>query len=216
MHSILVVNPKGGSGKTTVATNLAGLFAARRYRVALADMDRQLSAAGWLKRRPETLPIIIPWTAQTDKKNIKSLDPQWAIIDSPAGVHGEKLTNLVRRADLIVVPVAPSAFDMEATKDFMLALRDEKPVRKGESPVAVVGNRVDSRTIVAIELEEFLKSLQLPILSYLRDTQNYIHCARNGYSLFDYAPSRVEQDLQQWRPIARWLQRQVQPLNAAK
>ena len=215
MRTILVVNPKGGSGKTTVATNLAGLFASRRHRVALADMDRQQSSVGWLKRRPSTLPAIIPWTAQTDKKELKAYDPHWAVIDSPAGAHGEKLTNLVRRADLIVVPVAPSAFDMEATKDFLADLHAEKPVRKGERPIAVIGNRVDTRTIVAAELEEFLKSLQLPVLSYLRDTQNYIQCAREGYSLFDLAPSRVAQDLEQWRPIGRWLQRQLKP-DAAK
>ena len=209
MRSILVVNPKGGSGKTTVATNLAGFFAARGKRVVLADMDRQQSAANWLTRRPEALPHIKAWTAATDKKEIKSYDAQWTVIDSPAGVHGEKLTNLVRRVEWVVVPVAPSAFDMEATQDFLAELLKEKPIKKGESQVAVVGNRVDSRTLVADELQTFLKSLALPILTYLRDTQNYIHCARDGYSLFDVAPSRVEQDIEQWKPLVRWLMRQA-------
>lgn len=215
MHSILVVNPKGGSGKTTVATNLAGLFAAQGKRVVLADMDRQQSAANWLARRPETAPPIKAWTAATDKKEIKEFAAHWTIVDSPAGVHGDNLTNLVRKMELVVVPVAPSAFDMEATKVFLAELLAEKPVKKGESQVAVVGNRVDSRTLVADELETFLKSFGLPVLTYLRDTQNYVHCARDGHSLFDIAPSRVEPDLQQWKPLGRWLMRQAKNSSAS-
>lgn len=214
MHSILVVNPKGGSGKTTISTNLAGFFAAQSKRVVLADMDRQQSAANWLARRPETLPPIMAWTATTDKKAIKEFDAHWTVIDSPAAVHGEKLNDLARRVELVVVPVSPSAFDMEATQKFLVELMDVKPVKKGESQVAVVGNRVDSRTLVADELETFLKSLKLPILTYLRTTQNYIHCARDGYSLFDLAPSRVEQDLEQWKPLGRWLVRQAKVADA--
>ena len=164
----------------------------------LADMDRQQSAANWLARRPETLPTIMAWTATTDKKTVREFDAHWTIIDSPAAVHGDKLNDLVRRVEAVVVPVTPSAFDMEATERFLAELMTVKPVRKGESQVAVIGNRVDSRTLVADELEGFLKSLELPILTYLRTTQNYIHCAREGYSLFDLAPSRVEQDLEQW------------------
>ena len=209
MRSVLVVNPKGGSGKTTIATNLAGFFAAQGKRVVLADMDRQQSAANWLARRPETAPHIMAWIAATDKKEIKAFDAHWTIVDSPAGVHGENLTNLIHKMELVVVPVAPSAFDMEATKDFLADLLKEKPIKKGESQVAVVGNRVDSRTLVADELETFLKSLGLPVLTNLRNTQNYIHCARDGHSLFDVAPSRVEQDLEQWKPLGRWLLRQA-------
>ena len=149
------------------------------------------------------------WIAATDKKEIKAFDAHWTIVDSPAGVHGENLTNLIHKMELVVVPVAPSAFDMEATKDFLADLLKEKPIKKGESQVAVVGNRVDSRTLVADELETFLKSLGLPVLTNLRNTQNYIHCARDGHSLFDVAPSRVEQDLEQWKPLGRWLLRQA-------
>lgn len=214
MRSILVVNPKGGSGKTTIATNLAGFFAAQGKRVVLADMDRQQSAANWLARRPEAAPHIMAWTAATDKKEIKEFDAHWTIVDSPAGVHGENLTNLVRKMELVVVPVAPSAFDMEATQEFLAELLKEKPIKKGESQVAVIGNRVDSRTLVADELETFLKSLGLPVLTYLRNTQNYIHCARDGHSLFDVAPSRVEQDLEHWKPLGRWLMRQAKAAEA--
>lgn len=209
MRSILVANPKGGSGKTTVATNLAGLFATRQFRVALADTDRQHSATSWLARRPETLPNIMRWATEADKKEVKAYDPHWVVVDSPAAVHGAKLTDLVRKMNLVLVPVSPSAFDMEATQRFLAELRTEKPIRKGESQIAVVGNRVDPRTIAAAELEEFLKTLELPILSYLHDAQLYVHCARDGYSVFDVAPSRAERELEQWQPIRRWLSRHI-------
>ncbi len=209
MRSILVANPKGGSGKTTLATNLAGLFAVRGFRVVLADMDRQQSSAGWLKRRPEHAPAIRAWTSATDKRDIKAYDPHWLVVDSPAGLHGDKLADLVRKSELVVVPVAPSAFDMDATFDFLSTLLQQKPVRKGESQVAVVGNRVDPRTLAANELDTFLQSFDLPVLSYLRDTQLYVHCARDGTSIFDMPPSRTGQDLDQWRPIGRWLSRHV-------
>ena len=138
MHSILVVNPKGGSGKTTIATNLAGYFAAQGKRVVLADMDRQQSTATWLARRPEKLPHIKAWTAATDKKEIHAFDAHWSVVDSPVGVHGEKLTSLMRRVELVVVPVAPSAFAMEATKVFLAELLAEKPVKNGERQVVVI------------------------------------------------------------------------------
>ena len=209
MRSILVANPKGGSGKTTVATNLAGLFAARRFSVVLADMDRQQSAASWLARRPDELPQIPSWAMDANRKELKAFHPDWLVVDSPAAIHGEKLTNLVRKMDLVLVPVSPSSFDMEATQNFLIELRAQKPIRKGESQIAVVGNRVDARTIATAELEEFLKTLELPILSYLNDTQLYVHCARDGHSVFDVAPWRAERELEQWRPIARWLSRHI-------
>ena len=209
MRSILVANPKGGSGKTTVATNLAGLFAARGFSVVLADMDRQQSAASWLARRPDDLPQIPLWAMDADRKDLKALHPDWLVVDSPAGLHGENLTSLVRKIDLVLVPVSPSSFDMEATQNFLTELRAQKPIRKGESQIAVVGNRVDQRTIATAELEEFLKTLELPILSYIHDAQLYVHCARDGYSVFDVAPSRAEREVEQWQPIRRWLGRHI-------
>ena len=209
MRSILVANPKGGSGKTTVATNLAGLFAARGVAVVLADMDRQQSAASWLARRPDDLPQIPLWAMDADRKDLKALHPDWLVVDSPAALHGENLTSLVRKIDLVLVPVSPSSFDMEATQNFLTELRAQKPIRKGESQIAVVGNRVDQRTIATAELEEFLKMLELPILSYIHDAQLYVHCARDGYSVFDVAPSRAEREVEQWQPIRRWLGRHI-------
>lgn len=200
MRSILVANPKGGSGKTTLATHLAGYLASLGRQVVLADLDRQQSAAGWLRRRPLHLPTIHSHLAS--KKSVK---PDWMVIDSPAGLHGDKLTAAVKLAELVIVPVQPSAFDMLATSDFLRVLREEKAVRKEKSQVAMVGMRVDLRTRSAAELAEFLLAVEFPVLTYLRDAQLYVQCANEGVSLFDLPPSRAARDVEQWQPLLEWL-----------
>lgn len=205
MHTILVANPKGGSGKTTLSTNLAGYFAQRGKRVMLADLDRQQSASDWLARRPAVLPAIHGWSGGDSRKAIADLRPHWLIMDSPAGMHGDKLSNALKRAELVVVPVQPSAFDMAATRDFVELLRAEKAVRKEKSYVAMIGMRVDARTRAADELELFLESAGFPVLTFLRDTQAYVQAAGDGISLFDLNPSRVARDLEQWQPLLKWL-----------
>lgn len=200
MKSVLVANPKGGSGKTTLATNLAGYFASMGRIVVLADLDRQQSSMGWLKRRPPELPTI---HGHGGGKRMGGTD--YLVIDSPAGLHGDKLSEAVKLADLIVVPVQPSAFDMAATGDFLRVLREEKAVRKEKSQVAMVGMRVDARTRSAAELADFLLGAEFPVLTYLRDAQVYVQCANEGASLFDLPPSRVVRDIEQWRPLLAWL-----------
>lgn len=200
MRSILVANPKGGSGKTTLATNLAGYLAGLGRQVVLADLDRQQSAAGWLKRRPAQLPTI--HGHQAPKPTPK---PDWMVIDSPAGLHGDKLSAAVKLAELVIVPVQPSAFDMLATGDFLRVLREEKAVRKEKSLVAMVGMRVDPRTKSAAELGEFLLAAEFPVLTYLRDAQLYVQCANEGASLFDLPPSRAGRDAEQWQALLEWI-----------
>lgn len=205
MRTILVANPKGGSGKTTLSTNLAGYFASRGKRVMLADLDRQQSSAGWLARRPGVLPTIHGWSGGDSRKAIAELRPHWLIMDSPAGMHGDKLSNALKRAELVVVPVQPSAFDMAATQDFIELLRSEKAVRKEKSYVAMIGMRVDARTRAADTLELFLETAGFPVLTFLRDTQAYVQSASDGISLFDLSPARVTRDMEQWQPLLDWL-----------
>ncbi len=205
MRTILVANPKGGSGKTTLSTNLAGYFASCGKRVMLADLDRQQSSAGWLARRPAILPTIHGWSGGDSRKAIAELRPHWLIMDSPAGMHGDKLSNALKRAELVVVPVQPSAFDMAATQDFIDLLRAEKAVRKEKSYVAMIGMRVDARTRAADTLELFLDNAGFPVLTFLRDTQSYVQAAGDGVSLFDLSPGRVERDIEQWQPLLDWL-----------
>ncbi|MEQ1600778.1 MAG: ParA family protein [Methylophilaceae bacterium] len=203
MPTILVTNPKGGSGKTTISTNLAGYFASRGHHVVLSDMDRQRSALNWLARRPTDLPLIHELDGRG--KHADSLSADWTIIDSPAGLHGDKLSDAVKRADWVVVPMQSSAFDMGATQDFLDVLREEKAVRKERTFVVMVGMRVDPRTKSAQKLQEFLAQAGFPVLTNLRDAQIYLQAAEQGLSLFDMRPSLVNRDLQQWAPLLHWL-----------
>jgi chromosome partitioning protein len=207
MHTIIVANPKGGTGKTTLATNVAGWLAGKKQRVVLADFDVQRSSAEWMKRRPELLPKIYGWTPDQDKRVLQDADPQWLVIDLPAGIHGETLRDAVRRAEVLLVPVSPSAFDMDATKSFLAKLAEYKAVKDGAIHIGLVGMRVDSRTRSAQELEHFLKAHDFPYVINLRDTQVYVHAARDGLTVFDMPRSRVEQDWEQWRTLTRWIAR---------
>ena len=202
MKNVLIANPKGGSGKTTLATNLAGYFATRGRRVMLADLDRQQSAAQWLQRRPYKLPLI--HTHDTRSKP-QAFEPEWMITDSPAGMREEKLSDAVKQADWVIVPVQPSAFDIGATRAFLEVLAEEKAVRKHKTFVAMVGMRVDSRTRSAATLAEFMKQAEFPVLTCLRDAQVYALAAEQGATLFDIRPSQVARDLQQWAPLLHWL-----------
>ena len=135
-------------------------------------------------------------------------------MDSPAGLHGDLLRDAVKRATALIVPVSPSAFDMAATRNFLDAVAERKAVREGTLPIATVAMRVDPRTHAAAELDDFLKTLGVPLVAHLRDTQVYVHCARDGASVFDLPRSRGEQDQEQWRPLTRWIARLAPARNA--
>jgi chromosome partitioning protein len=207
MPTVLVANPKGGTGKTTLATNVAGWLAGKRQRVVLADLDPQQSATQWLARRPALFPAIIGWSPPRKWREIRDLNPQWVVVDSPAALHGDDLADAVRRADVMLVPLGPSAFDMTATQRFLATLAEEKAVRRGELAIGMVAMRVDARTHSAHELDQFLAGFRLPLVTHLRDTQVYVACARDGASVFDLPRSRGEQDWEQWQPLTRWIAR---------
>ena len=206
MFTILVANPKGGAGKTTIATNLAGYLAGKHQRVVILDMDRQRSSARWLSRRPRGFPEIRGALPDTDKQIIRDYAPQWLVVDAPAGVHGVELASLVKAADAVLVPVSTSAFDFEATADFLAELGALKPVKEGKRALAIIGSKVDSRTIAAADLDAFLAPLSLDVLSHVRDSQLYVHAARDGLSIFDQPRSRAEEAWADWPPILQWLQ----------
>ncbi len=207
MQTILVANPKGGSGKTTLATNVAGWLAGKRQRVGLQDADPQRSSTQWLARRPALFPSIAGFAADVGRKEIKELGLGWLVVDSAAGTRGDALREVMRRADAMVVPVSPSTFDMAATADFLAAIGEHKSVREGGLPVALVAMRVDARTRAAGELDEFLAAYDFPLVAHLRDTQVYVYCARDGLSIFDLPRSRGEQDWEQWKALTRWIAR---------
>jgi chromosome partitioning protein len=207
MKSFLIANPKGGSGKTTLATNLAGYFARCGHQVMLGDTDRQQSARDWLRIRPTPLPTIRSWELATGLPARPPKGSTHIVLDSAAGLHGKTLARILEQVDRIIVPIQPSFFDILATRQFLETLLAEKAVRKARAVVAVVGMRVDPRTRAAGELERFLSSYELPVLACLRDTQLYVQLAANGMTLFDLSSARAEKDLAQWATIIDWVDR---------
>ncbi|WP_374670099.1 AAA family ATPase [Ramlibacter sp.] len=203
MPVVVVANPKGGVGKSTVATNVAGWYASRGHVVMLGDADRQQSSRLWLGLRPPQVPPIQGW--EVDRDHIARLPKgvTHVVLDTPAGLHGKALQQVLKIADKIVVPLQPSVFDIFATRAFLDDLAEHR--KHNHAQVGIVGTRVDARTIAADHLQEFVAGLDLPVLATLRPTQNYVHLAARGLTLFDVAPHRVERDLQQWEGLCRWL-----------
>ena len=203
MSVIVVANPKGGVGKSTLATQIAGFLAAQGKAVTLGDLDRQQSSRQWLDARPAHLPRIQPWEISRDAIAKPARGTTDAVIDTPAGLHGNRLDAAMRVADMIVVPLQPSLFDMQATHAFVAQLRAHKHV--GRIRIGLVGMRVKEHTIAQERFQEFVATLGFPLVATLRDTQNYVHLAAHGLTLFDVAPGKVERDLAQFAPLAQWL-----------
>lgn len=203
MPVVVVANPKGGVGKTTVATNIAGYYAGRGHQVMLGDADRQQSSRLWLRLRPQEARAISTWEVGDGQIAKPPRGTTHVVLDTPAGMHGKWMEDTLRSADKVLVPLSPSIFDMYATRAFLDELAHHR--KAGRMQVGIVGTRVDQRTIAADKLQEFVDNLGLPVLGFLRPTQNYVHLAARGLTLFDLAPGKVERDLEQWQGITRWL-----------
>jgi chromosome partitioning protein len=203
MPVVVVANPKGGVGKSTMATNIAGYFAGKGRAVMLGDADRQQSSRLWLGLRPPAARPISTW--ELNEANIVKppKGTTHVVLDTPAGMHGKTFKEILQLADKVIVPLQPSIFDIFATRTFLDELAEHRKASKMQ--VGIVGMRVDPRTIAADKLHEFVDNLGLPVLGYIRHTTNYIHLAARGLTLFDVAPGRVARDLEQWDGICRWL-----------
>jgi chromosome partitioning protein len=205
MQTFLIANPKGGVGKSTLATNLAGGLAKRDCRVMLGDIDRQQSSRAWLQLRPPVLPKISSWEIKVDEPARPPQETTHVVLDTPAGLHGKKLAHVLKMVDRVIVPLVPSLFDILATRRFLDEMLEEKALRKHPVQIAIVGMRVDARTRAAAELERFLQDTGLPVIAHLRDTQNYVQAAAHGLTIFDLSASRAARDWEQWAPILRWV-----------
>lgn len=206
MPVVAVVNPKGGVGKTTLATNLAGYFASKAYRTMLGDFDQQRSARQWLELRPAQAASIGTWELD-DGIARPPRGVTHVVLDTPAQLEGRRLAEVVRVAERIVVPLQPSMFDALATGRFLADLRAGFPkTRRFEEVVTLIGMRLDPRTRAAEELARFVNGLGVPVSGYLRDTQNYVHLAAHGLTLFDVPPRRVDRDRATWEPLLHWLE----------
>jgi chromosome partitioning protein len=203
MPVVVVANPKGGVGKSTISTNIAGYFASRGHAVMLGDADRQQSSRLWLGLRVPAARPIRTWELNGGNIARPPKGTTHVVMDTPAGMHGKVFKDVLQLANKVVVPLQPSVFDIFATRAFLDELAHHGKASRLQ--VGIVGMRVDPRTIAAEKLHEFVGGLGLPVLGYLRHTQNYIHLAARGLTLFDVAPGRVERDLEQWEAICRWL-----------
>ncbi|MFT3719359.1 AAA family ATPase [Pseudorhodoferax sp.] len=203
MPVVVVANPKGGVGKSTLATNIAGYFASQGHAVLLGDADRQQSSRLWLGLRPAQVRAIGTWEMTADEIVRPPKGATHVVIDTPAGLHGRRLGDAMKLADKLVVPLQPSVFDIFATREFLDKVIEKR--RAGKLAVGIVGMRMETRTLAAERLHAYLASLDLPVVGELRNTQNYVHLAARGLTLFDVAPQRVEKDLEQWQSLCRWL-----------
>ncbi len=204
MAVIVVANPKGGVGKTTLATNLAGYLASTGRIVMLGDVDRQQSARTWLALRPAGLAPISAWEVAHDDVVRPPKGTTHVVLDTPAGLHGRRLDEVMKLADKVLIPLQPSIFDIHATHDFVRQLRAHK--RSDRVEFAIVGMRTREGTIATDQLRGFLEGMKVPLLGFVRDTQNYVHLAAHGLTLWDVTSSRFERDLEQWQPILQWVE----------
>ena len=204
MPIIMVVNPKGGVGKSTLSTHVAAYFAAQGHAVMLGDVDRQQSSKLWLTLRPDTAAAIRSWELDRDNIAKPPKDTSHVVLDTPAGLHGRRLQEVLKRASKLLVPLQASVFDMAATLQFLGELADLSR-QHGKRQVALVGLRVDERTRSAEQLRQFVARTGLPLLAMLRNTQNYPLLAARGLTVFDLPPQQAGRDLTQWQPICAWL-----------
>ena len=203
MPVIVIANPKGGVGKSTFATNLAGYFAAQGHKVMLGDVDVQQSSRSWLSLRPTSLPKIEAWEIEDGHVAKPPKGTTHIVLDTPAGFSGKRFDKVMQIADKVIVPLQPSIFDILATQEFLQKLKETK----GKFELGVLGMRVNGRTRAADQLTQYVNGLGIPVLGFLRDTQNYVQLAANGATLWDVAPSRVEKDVEQWQDLLQWIEK---------
>ncbi len=205
MRQIMVLNSKGGSGKSTIATSLAAYYAGRDEKVTLVDYDRQASSLEWLDRRPENRPQITGVAGFESGFRSVPRTTDVVIIDAPAGCHGADLTALVRHAETVIVPVLPSTIDITASGKFIDELREVGKVERKEVKLAVVGNRVREYTLISQELDEYLTALRMPYVTRLREAQNYVRAYTRGLGIHELPEYLAWPDWEQWKPLVSWL-----------
>lgn len=214
IRRVLVINAKGGCGKTTLATNLASYYASQGRAAALLDYDPQGSSMQWLTlRSDDCFPI---HGVAAFRKPVSGATRSWQmrlpaeterlILDPPAGIHGMPLIEMVREADTIIVPVLPSPIDIHAASHFIRDLLLVAKVRARAIRVGVVANRVRTNTKVYQSLERFLDSLHIPFVAYLRDTQNYVQSSEEGMGVFEWRGNHIQRDRRQWEALIRWIE----------
>jgi chromosome partitioning protein len=201
----MVLNAKGGCGKSTLATNIACYFANEGATVALADYDPQRSSLDWLERRPEDRPEIIAIKGFESGLRGVPRSADMVVIDAPARSHGKELTDLVRHAETIVVPVLPSTIDMQATTTFLEELRNVGKIERKQAKFGLVANRVRDNTLIFDDLDDYLTRAKAPYVAALREAQNYVRAYTRGLGIFELPEYLAWPDWDEWEPLTAWL-----------
>ena len=210
MRTIIVLNPKGGCGKSTIATNIAAYFSIKGKRVTLADCDPQGSSDDWLSARPDKYSAINGIMVEHDRLKIPR-NTEILIIDTPAAMEDKKLKKYLRKAQSLVMPIIASPIDIRAAERFLNELFSFRGSINNKIKIATIANRVREDTLIAAKLENYLNNIRLPngkklpFMTMLRASQNYIHASEQGLSIFELAPSKTYYDREQWAPLLRWL-----------
>jgi len=201
----MVLNAKGGCGKSTLATNIASYFATEGASVVLADYDPQRSGLDWLARRPEDRPEIVGVAAYEDGLRHVPRSADIVVVDAPARSHGKELTDLVKHAETIVVPVLPSTIDMQASTAFIEELRNVGKVQRKQVKIGTVANRVRDNTLIWGDLDEYLTKARVPYIAALREAQNYVRAYTRGLGIFELPEYLAWPDWDEWEPLTAWL-----------
>jgi len=205
MRHIMVMNAKGGCGKSTLATNIASYFVNEGATVALADYDPQRSSLDWLERRPENRPEIHGVASFEGGLRRVPRNADFVIIDAPARSHGVELTDLVKHAETIVVPVLPSTIDMQATTRFLDELKAVGKIERKQAKIGMVANRARDNTLIFDDLDEYLTKARVPYIAALREAQNYVRAYTRGLGIFELPEYLAWPDWDEWAPLTAWL-----------
>jgi len=205
MRKIMVLNAKGGSGKSTVATNIASYYASQGNKVMLVDLDPQGSSLDSLEARPGGRSTINGVDGANGSVRVPR-NADYVIYDTPAAVHGKELSAFLRLPQSIIIPILPSPIDMRAATPFIQKVLDNGRIARKEARVALIANRCRENYNIYHQLDAYLRKVRrAPFISVLRETQNYVRAAERGLGIFELAPYSVRRDIDQWDPIVRWL-----------
>lgn len=206
MKVISILNHKGGVGKSTIATQLAGYYANQGHKVLLGDFDIQQSAQNWLGIRPENAAPISTWEINNGMLSVPPEDTSHIIIDSPAGIRAGSLQKLVSMSDKIIAPLKPGIFDMMSSQVFLEEIIGMINEQEKHTDLCLIGNMVDTRTKSTEQLKKFVDSLGIECPVFIRQGQIYVHLAAHGLTIFDSKTNVFEKEVEQWQPLLDWLE----------
>lgn len=202
---ISILNHKGGVGKSTLATNLAGYFANQGKRVMIGDFDVQQSSQNWLSQRPKNLAPIYTWEIVNGQLSTPRTDVDYVIVDSPAGIRANSLKKLVLMSDKVIVPLRPGFFDILSTESFLEEIVEVINLQEKETDICLIGNMVDSRTKASEQLLKFVQSCGLANPAMIRQAQIYVHLAAHGLTIFDSKSNLFEKEVKEWSALLEWV-----------